>query len=191
MKKKMCIFIAAAMVSVFSTAVYADEISEVKNKVYYIIDSNADQYGGYYQKDNEIHIVPYRYAKKAYMPNKEIKEISEENNIEIIYDKDVRYSFADLKDGYKKLIEKWSELGLKEISTDTKSNSIILLSDNWSEEKKRLAKKYSGIENIVFKSSNETETENSGKTNVGKHTVESENPYSAMTAVAWALRMWF
>ncbi len=179
------------MVSVFSTAVYADEISDVKNKVYYIIDSNADQYGGYYQKDNEIHIVPYRYAKKAYMPNKEIKELSEENGIEIIYDKDVRYSFVDLKDGYKKLIEKWSELELKEISTDTKSNSIILLSDNWGEEKKRLAKKYSGIENIVFKSRGETDTANSGKTNAERQAVEAKNPYSAITAAAWALRMWF
>ena len=191
MKKKICIFIAAAMVSVFSASVYADEISEVKNKVYYIIDSNADQYGGYYQKDNEIHIVPYRYAKKAYMPNKEIKELSEENNIEIIYDKDVRYSFADLKDGYKKLIEKWSELELKEISIDTKNNCIILLSDGWSEEKKRLAKKYSGIENIVFKVSGETETENNGKIYVDRQAVESKTPYSAMIAVARALRMWF
>ena len=190
MKKRICIFIALVMVSVFSSMAYAEESYDVEKRVYYIIDSNGDQYGGYYRKGDEIHIVPYSYAKKTYTSNNEIKEISRKTGIKVVYDKDARYSAKELENAYGKLVEKWSELELKEMSVDIKDNSIIVVSDIWSEEKKRAAKEYSGIENILFKT-DAAEKENAVPKAEKVKITEAENPYSAIIAFAWAVKIWF
>ena len=76
------------------------------------------------------------------------------------------------------------------MSVDIKDNSIIVVSDIWSEEKKRAAKEYSGIENILFKT-DAAEKENAvSKAEKGRIT-EAENPYSAIIAFAWAVKIWF
>ena len=190
MKKRICIFIALVMVSVFSSIAYAEESYDAEKRVHYIIDSNGDQYGGYYRKGDEIHIVPYSYAKKAYVSNNEIKEISRKTGIKVVYDKDARYSAKELENAYGKLVEKWSELELKEMSVDIKDNSIIVVSDIWSEEKKRTAKEYSGIENILFKT-DAAEKENAVPKAEEVKITEAENPYSAIIAFAWAVKIWF